>query len=119
MVDTLTTAVNSLIPQGLPIISGGLIGFVLGWLCRKIIKIAIIGVGLILALLAYLEYHKTITVNWDVANHQASTLLHTIAVKMLGFVNNISTDLHSHVTVFPALGIAGFVPGFAFGIMRG
>jgi uncharacterized membrane protein (Fun14 family) len=54
MVDTLTTAVNSLIPQGLPIISGGLIGFVLGWFCRKIIKIAIIGVGLILALLAYL-----------------------------------------------------------------
>jgi uncharacterized membrane protein (Fun14 family) len=108
MVDTLPTAVNSLIPQGLPIISGGLIGFVLGWLCRKIIKIAIIGVGLILALLAYLEYHKTITVNWNVANHQASTLLH--------IVNNISTDLHSHVTAFPALGIAGFVPGFAFGI---
>jgi uncharacterized membrane protein (Fun14 family) len=119
MVDTLTTAVNSLIPQGLPIISGGLIGFVLGWLCRKIIKIAIIGVGLILALLAYLEYHKTITVNWNVANHQASTLLHIITAKMLQVVNNISTDLHSHVTAFPVLGIIGFVPGFAFGIMRG
>jgi uncharacterized membrane protein (Fun14 family) len=118
VVETAIT-INSLIPQGLPIVGGGLVGFVLGCLCRKIIKIAIIGVGLILALLAYLEYHKTITVNWDVANHQASTLLHTIAVKMLGFVNNISTDLHSHVTAFPALGIAGFVPGFAFGIMRG
>src|SRR5215469_15248504 len=119
MVDTLTTAVNSLIPQGLPIIIGGLIGFALGWLCRKIIKIAIIGVGLILALLAYLEYHKTITVNWNVANHQASNLLHTITAKMFQVVNNISTDLPSHVTAFPALGIAGFVPGFAFGIMRG
>jgi uncharacterized membrane protein (Fun14 family) len=119
MADTLTTAVNSLIPQGLPIISGGLIGFVLGWLCRKIIKIAIIGVGLILALLAYLEYHKTIIVNWNVANHQASTLVHIIAIKMRQVVNNISTDLNSHATTFPALGIAGFVPGFAFGIMRG
>ena len=119
MVDTLPTVVNSLIPQGLPIISGGLIGFVLGWLCRKIIKIAIIGVGLILSLLAYLEYHKTITVNWNVANHQASTLLHTITTKMLGVVNNVSTDLHSQATAFPTLGVAGFLPGFILGISRG
>ena len=44
--DTLT----SLIPHGLPVVGGGLIGFVLGYICRKLIKIAIIGLGLIFAL---------------------------------------------------------------------
>jgi len=115
---TTAAAINSLIPQGLPIVSGGLIGFVLGWLCKKLVKIAVIGIGLILALLAYLEYHKTITVNWDVAYHQASALLHTITTKMLQIVNNTASDLNAHGTAFPILGIAGFVPGFALGILK-
>jgi uncharacterized membrane protein (Fun14 family) len=64
-----------LMSQGLPIVGGALVGFCLGWLCRKLIKIAIIGIGLILALLAYLEYHKSITVNWDVVNNQVETFV--------------------------------------------
>jgi len=85
---------QSLVSLASPLAFGGILGFTMGWLCRKIIKIAIIGIGLILALLACLEYHKTITVNWNVADHQASALLHNISTKMLEIVNNISTDLH-------------------------
>jgi uncharacterized membrane protein (Fun14 family) len=112
---------QTLINSGFPLAVGGLLGFALGWLCRKIIKITIVGFGLILALLAYLEYHKTISVNWNVVDHQASTLLHTISTKMLGIVNNVSTDLHSHASAnaFPILGVASFIPGFIFGITRG
>jgi uncharacterized membrane protein (Fun14 family) len=123
MVDTLPTAVNSLIPQGLPIVSGGLVGFVLGWLCKKLVKIAIIGIGLILALLAYLEYNKSITVNWDIVNDQANIFLHIISSKTVEVVNNTAADLNAHglnhVEAFPIFGTAiGFVPGFTFGIMR-
>jgi uncharacterized membrane protein (Fun14 family) len=87
VVDQTTTALNSLIPQGLPIVSGGLVGFALGWLCKKLVKIAIIGIGLILTVLAYLEYNKSITVNWDIVNNQTNTLLHTISSKMLQDLN--------------------------------
>ncbi len=94
-------------------------GFATGWLCRKVIKFVVIGIGLILALLAYLEYHRTIIVNWNVADHQATTLLHNVTSTMLGVVDNISTDLHSHAAAFPMLGVASFIPGFIIGVTRG
>jgi hypothetical protein len=75
--------------------------------------------GLVLALLAYLENQKTIAVNWDVANNQTSAILHTISSKMLEVANNVGTDLNSHGSVFPVLGMVGFLPGVIAGIVRG
>lgn len=124
VVDVATSSLTSLIPQGLPIVGGGLVGFVSGWLCRKLIKIAIIGIGLLLALLAYLEYQKWIKVDWAIVNHQTSDLLHTASSKMLQIANNTATDLNvhqlNHVDIaFPIFGALGFIPGFALGLIRG
>jgi uncharacterized membrane protein (Fun14 family) len=85
--DTLT----NLIPHGgLPLIGGGLVGFVTGWLAKKLIKVLIIGVGLVCALLAYLEYQKWINVDWTVVQNQTSTFLEHSAQKLMTVVNQTS-----------------------------
>jgi|SRR5215469_11956319 len=96
MVYTLT----SLIPHGLPFIGDGFIGFILGYICRKLIKIAIVGLGLILTLLAFLEYKKWIAVDWDVIQNQTSALLESSSQQMLGVVNNTVTELNKHNLIF-------------------
>jgi uncharacterized membrane protein (Fun14 family) len=93
MMDTLT----SLIPHGLPIVGGGLIGFVLGYICRKLIKITIVGLGLIFALLAFLEYKKWIAVDWAVIQNQTSVFLERSSQQMLSVVNSTATELSKHI----------------------
>jgi uncharacterized membrane protein (Fun14 family) len=120
MMDTLT----SLIPHGLPIVGGGFIGFVLGYICRKLIKIVIIGLGLIFALLVFLEYKKWITVDWSVIQKQTSAFLEHSSQQILAVVNNTATELSKHNqnhldVAYPILGVTGFIPGFIFGLSRG
>lgn len=59
-------SITSLMQQGLPLVGGGLIGFTFGYVCRKLIKLAIIGLGLIFALLALLAYQKWVKVDWAI-----------------------------------------------------
>jgi uncharacterized membrane protein (Fun14 family) len=122
--DTLT----NLIPHGgLPysIIGGGLVGFVLGWFAKKLVKVLIIGIGLVCALLAYLEYQKMIRVDWNVVKNQTSTFLEHSSQKIMTVVNQTSTDLSQHNlnhgldVAFPIFGSIGFVPGFLVGLARG
>lgn len=120
MMDTLA----SLIPHGLPVVGGGFIGFTLGYICGKLIRIAIIGLGLIFALLAFLEYKKWIAVDWYVIQNQTDAFLERSSQQMLTIVNNTATGLSrhnlNHVDVaYPILGITGFIPGFIFGLSRG
>jgi uncharacterized membrane protein (Fun14 family) len=120
MMDTLT----SLIPHGLPIVGGGLIGFILGYICRKLIKIVIIGLGLIFALLAFLDYKKWIAVDWYVIQNQTSAFLARSSQQMLSVLNSTATELSKHNlnhlgVAYPILGLTGFIPGFIFGLSRG
>jgi uncharacterized membrane protein (Fun14 family) len=108
----------------LPILGGGFIGFVLGYICRKLIKIAIIGLGLIFALLAFLEYKKWIAVDWDVVQNQTNAFLERSSEQMLSVVSNTATGLSKHNlnhldAAYPILGVTGFIPGFIFGLSRG
>lgn len=120
MMDTLA----SLIPHGLPVVGGGFIGFVLGYICRKLIKIAIVGLGLIFALLAFLEYKKWIGVDWPVIQNQTSGFLERSSQQSLEVVNNTATELSKHNlnhldVAYPVIGATGFIPGFIFGLSRG
>jgi uncharacterized membrane protein (Fun14 family) len=93
MVDALT----SLIPHGgLSIIGGGLIGFVTGWLAKKVVKILVIGIGLVCVLLAYLEYNRDIKVDWNILQNQSSTFLEHSSQKIMTVVNETSMDLSRH-----------------------
>jgi len=56
------TVDQSLISAGLPLVGGGLFGFT-GFVIKKIMKLALIGLGLLALVLGLLEYHKWISVN--------------------------------------------------------
>jgi len=45
--------------------TGGVLGFVVGYAIKKMIKIAIVVMGIFAALLIYLEYEGIINVNYD------------------------------------------------------
>jgi uncharacterized membrane protein (Fun14 family) len=102
-------------------VGGGFIGFVLGYICRKLIRIAIIGLGLIFALLAFLEYKKWIAVDWAVIQNQASVFLERSSQRMLAVVTTELSkhDLNHLDVAYPILGVTGFIPGFIFGLSRG
>jgi uncharacterized membrane protein (Fun14 family) len=115
---------TSLIPQGLPLVGGGLIGFTLGYICKKLVILAVIGLGLVFALIAFLAYQKWVTVDWAIVQSQTSTFIQTSTRKMLDVVNNTAQVLghHSlnHIDItYPLLGVTGFVPGFIFGLAKG
>jgi uncharacterized membrane protein (Fun14 family) len=61
---TPTDVITSLMPQGLPLIGGGIMGFVIGLAIKKLAKIAALVLGVIFALLMYLQYRHWINVDW-------------------------------------------------------
>ena len=121
VVDTIT----SLMPHGLPLVGGGIMGFVIGYFLKKTLKIIILGIGLVFALITFLQYYKKwIAVDWATVQHQTGTFLQHSTQQVLNAVNNTAQTLdhhHSdHLDVsYPLLGITGFVPGFIFGVIRG
>ena len=44
---------------------GFLAGLITGWAIKKVLKLAAIIIGLFIAALAYLEYHRIVNVDWD------------------------------------------------------
>jgi uncharacterized membrane protein (Fun14 family) len=83
-------------PQGLSLVSGGLIGFTMGYICKKLVKLAIVGFGLIFILITYLAYQKWIAVDWTIVQSQTSSFLQTSTQKMLDVVNKTAQDLGHH-----------------------
>jgi uncharacterized membrane protein (Fun14 family) len=43
--------ITSMIPQGIPIIDGGVTGFAMGYFLKKLLKIIILGIRLVFALI--------------------------------------------------------------------
>jgi uncharacterized membrane protein (Fun14 family) len=95
MVETISSLVTSLLPQ---ILSGGGVGFVGGWLAKKVLKIvmyvAAFFAGLIGAGVAYAESQGwvTVTVHWDAISASAQGLL-TSATSSLGSLSSVLTSL--------------------------
>src|SRR5215469_13272245 len=105
---------QSLISSGFPLVGGAAIGFGTGYLLRKLLKLAFIALGLLSLLLGYLEYKHWISVNWGNVEKGTSTIMtHT--------VNKIAaiTQHMNHEVPVTGLGLLGFAPGLALGLMRG
>jgi uncharacterized membrane protein (Fun14 family) len=112
------TAINA----GVPLVGGGITGFAIGYALKKLIKVAIIGLGLILALIAYLEYRRWMSVNWDVIQNQTGAFIQHSTQQKMDVVNNTARGLGNHhqlYATFPVLGVTGFVPGILLGLSRG
>jgi uncharacterized membrane protein (Fun14 family) len=120
VVDTIT----SLMPHGLPLVSGGIMGFVTGYFLKKILKIIMLGIGLVFALVTFLQYKQWIAVDWATVQHQTGTFLQHSTQQVLNAVNNTAQTLEhqnlNHLDIsYPLLVMTGFMPGFILGIIRG
>ena len=96
---------------------GFLLGFVTAYAIKKVIKLAAIIVGLFIAALAYLQYQRILSVDWDKVqavsqsgiNWVADALPHvssTMGASHPGTLSNIGIPLVSSVSAGFALGLA-------------
>ena|SRR5215831_1422803 len=110
MIDQTSTLISS---AGFPLIGGGAIGFGVGYLLKKLIKLAFIALGLIALLLGYLEYQKWISVNWVTVENQTSAIMTQAAHKAYVVTQQIGHEIPI------GLGVVGFLPGLVIGFARG
>ncbi len=88
----------------------GLIGFAVGYALKKILKLAIIVIGLFIGVLFALDYLGIVEVHYDKLLYYANLVVH----KFLGFSNAV----YSHVVASIPMA-AGFIAGFILGFKKG
>jgi uncharacterized membrane protein (Fun14 family) len=107
---------------------GGLVGFLIGFIIKKLFKILAIIAGVFFAVLIYLEQQGMVNINWDkidVAYHGVlSTVTNTItnSTTAAGGIGGSHTTASSLLPAITNLGIpltGSMATGFAIGIMKG
>jgi uncharacterized membrane protein (Fun14 family) len=107
---------------------GGLVGFLIGFIIKKLFKILAIIAGVFFAVLIYLEQQGMVNINWDkidVAYHGVlSTVTNTItnSTTATGGIGGSHTTASSLLPAITNLGIpltGSMATGFAIGIMKG
>ena len=107
---------------------GGLVGFLIGFIIKKLFKILAIVAGVFFAVLIYLEQQGMVNINWDkidVAYHGVlSTVTNTItnSTTATGGIGGSHTTASSLLPAITNLGIpitGSMATGFAIGIMKG
>jgi len=81
---------------------GCLLGYSVGWAIKKIMKLAFIGLGLLVLLIGLLEYQRWITVNWSIVENQTSVLMTHAANK----IATITQHMNHEIPV--GMGLLGF-----------
>ena len=92
---------------------GGLLGFSVGWAIKKIMKLAFIGLGLLVLLIGLLEYQRWITVNWTVAENQSNVIMTHVANRITAVTQHMNNEIPIGV------GVLGFTPGLILGFYKG
>ena len=112
-------------PDFLPLVStvgGGFVaGALAGYALKKVIKIVAVIVGLFIAALAYLEYQRIITVDWEMVQTVSQNAITTFANTLTHLSNNIGSD-HTTNLALSNLGIplaSSASAGFMLGMARG
>jgi uncharacterized membrane protein (Fun14 family) len=107
-------SIESFSPTLFSIGSGGVIGFLVGFAVKRVIKILAVIAGIFFGVLMYLQSQSLISVNWDKLQSISQSTLTTIA--------NSLTDTGQISTIAGNLGIpltGGLATGFAIGLMKG
>jgi uncharacterized membrane protein (Fun14 family) len=101
-------------------IGGGfLVGALIGYALKKTIKIVAVIVGLFIAALAYLEYQRIISVDWDKIQSASQNGITMLANSVTHISNNIGA---THTGALPNFGIplvSSASAGFILGMVRG
>ena len=81
-----------------------------GFAIKKIMKLAFIGLGLLVLLIGLLEYQRWITVNWTIAESQSSAIMTHVA-------NKIAQHMNHEIPI--GVSVLGFMPGLVLGLYKG
>ena len=107
---------------------GFLIGILIGYVLKKVIKLLAVIVGLFLAGLAYLQYHQIANINWNklqtVLSEGAITTLSNVLIQIPGISGDSS---HAAAATSSSLAVTSFgIPltgsmsaGFTIGFIKG
>ena len=96
------------------LISGTVVGILIGYAVKKVIRIGLVILGTFFAALTYLQFQGLLTVDWDkievVSKNTLTTILDSEMTGNAG--NSVLTNLGLPLT-------GGMAMGFAFGFMKG
>jgi uncharacterized membrane protein (Fun14 family) len=131
-IDNIVTAATNFSPLLTTVGFGGLVGFLIGFVIKKLFKILAIVAGIFFAVLMYLEQQGMVNINWDRLNVTYHGVLSTVTNTMtnnstasggLGGSHAAATSfLPATTTMMTNLGIpltGSTALGFAIGIMKG
>jgi uncharacterized membrane protein (Fun14 family) len=104
---------TQLISSAFPLVGGSAIGFGVGYVIKKLMKLAFIGLGLVMLVLGFLEYKHWISVNWTLTENQSSAILTHLANKIATVTQHMNHEIPIGV------GVLGFMPGLALGLYKG
>ena len=91
----------------------GAIGFGVGYVIKKLMKLAFIGLGLVMLVLGFLEYKHWNSVNWTVTENQSSVIMTHVANKIATVTQHMNHEIPIGV------GVLGFMPGLVLGLYKG
>jgi uncharacterized membrane protein (Fun14 family) len=102
---------------------GFLFGAVAGYAIKKVMKIAAVIVGLLVAGLAYLSYRGWIDVKWTEMENATRSTLASVTTQAIHTLNDTASQFVTHSTSsasgLPLAAGIGFLPGVIFGFKRG
>jgi uncharacterized membrane protein (Fun14 family) len=107
-------SIENISPALFSIGSGGVIGFLIGFAIKRVMKILAIVVGVFFAALIYLQSQTIININWNKLQSVSQSTVTTIA--------NTLTDTGQVSAIAGNLGIpltGGLAAGFALGLVKG
>jgi uncharacterized membrane protein (Fun14 family) len=128
LVDAAAASATNFSPLLTTVGFGGLIGFLIGFVIKKLFKILAIIAGIFLAALMYLEQQGILNINWDKINvvyHGALTAVTNTITNSSTVSGGIGGSHAAAASFLPAmtnLGIpltGSMATGFAIGIMKG
>ena len=98
--------------------SGFFIGLITGWAIKKIMRLAAVIIGLFIAALAYLEYHRIVNVDWNRIEIASQNGLVWISNIITHISNTIGTP-HSGTFFQVGIPVASASVGLTLGLAKG
>ena len=121
-IENIAAATNSFSPLLTTVGGGGLIGFLIGFIIKKLFKILAIIAGVFFAALLYLEQQGIVNVNWDKLQGVLSTIVSTVNSAASGAIGGNHTAAASLLPPLTNLGIpltGSMATGFTIGFIGG
>ena len=100
---------------------GFLVGILIGYALKKVVKLAAVVVGLFFVGIGYLQYQQILNINWNKLLATSENTLSTLANATYQIPGFNSSD-HTATAVLSNLGIpltSSMATGFAVGFMKG